>query len=56
MVWLQDTRIEIIDNAIERGHIRHALFDFDGTISHPRRVAAGNGASDAGNLISNPAL
>lgn len=25
--------IEIIHNHIERGHIRHALFDFDGTVS-----------------------
>ena len=27
------TMIEIIHNHIERGHIRHALFDFDGTVS-----------------------
>jgi phosphoglycolate phosphatase len=25
--------IEIIHNHIERGHVRHALFDFDGTVS-----------------------
>ena len=31
--FLPGTRIEIIDAAIERGRIRHALFDFDGTIS-----------------------
>jgi phosphoglycolate phosphatase-like HAD superfamily hydrolase len=27
------TDIEIINHRIERGHIRHALFDFDGTVS-----------------------
>jgi len=31
--FLPGTRIEIISPGIERGHIRHALFDFDGTIS-----------------------
>lgn len=31
--FLPGTRIEIIDAAVERGRIRHALFDFDGTIS-----------------------
>ena len=31
--FLPDTQIEVIDAAIERGRIRHALFDFDGTIS-----------------------
>lgn len=31
--FLPGTRIEIIDAAVERGQIRHALFDFDGTIS-----------------------
>jgi phosphoglycolate phosphatase len=30
---LTGTQIEIIHDSIERGHIRHALFDFDGTIS-----------------------
>ena len=30
---LPGTQIEIINDAIERGNIRHALFDFDGTIS-----------------------
>jgi len=30
---LNDTAIEIINPHIQRGHIRHALFDFDGTIS-----------------------
>jgi phosphoglycolate phosphatase-like HAD superfamily hydrolase len=30
---LQESSIEVIRSDIERGHIRHALFDFDGTIS-----------------------
>ena len=33
MVFLQDTDIEIIDTNVDRGHIKYALFDFDGTIS-----------------------
>ncbi len=33
MRFLNDMRIEIINPHIRRGHIRHALFDFDGTIS-----------------------
>ena len=31
--FLPGTAIEVINDNIERGHIRHALFDFDGTIS-----------------------
>ncbi len=31
--FLPGTHIEIITPGVERGHIRHALFDFDGTIS-----------------------
>jgi len=31
--FLPGTDIEIINPRIERGHIRHALFDFDGTVS-----------------------
>lgn len=31
--FLPRTHIEIINPHIERGHIRHALFDFDGTVS-----------------------
>jgi len=31
--FLSKHNIEIINRHIERGHIRHALFDFDGTIS-----------------------
>ena len=31
--YLADTQIEIINSEIPRGKIRHALFDFDGTIS-----------------------
>jgi len=30
---LSNTSIEILNPHLERGHIRHALFDFDGTIS-----------------------
>jgi len=33
MVWLSGSRIEIIHERVARGHIRHALFDFDGTLS-----------------------
>lgn len=33
VVVLPETCIEIINPQIERGHIRHTLFDFDGTIS-----------------------
>lgn len=33
MTFLDSTQIEIINPHIPRGHIRHALFDFDGTIS-----------------------
>ena len=33
MVSLENTPIEIINPHIERGRIRHALFDFDGTVS-----------------------
>ncbi len=33
MMFLDDTCIEIINPHIQRGHIRHALFDFDGTVS-----------------------
>ena len=33
MAFLDSTHIEIINPHIQRGHIRHALFDFDGTIS-----------------------
>jgi phosphoglycolate phosphatase len=31
--FLPDTSIEILNPDLRRGHIRHALFDFDGTIS-----------------------
>ena len=31
--FLPGTGIEIFNPAVERGHIRHALFDFDGTVS-----------------------
>ena len=31
--YLPNTKIEIIDSAVPRGRIRHALFDFDGTLS-----------------------
>lgn len=31
--FLRGTNIEIINEAVERGRIRHALFDFDGTLS-----------------------
>lgn len=33
MAFLPETHIEVVDPHVERGHIRHALFDFDGTIS-----------------------
>jgi phosphoglycolate phosphatase len=33
MTFLDSTHIEIINPHIQRGHIRHALFDFDGTVS-----------------------
>ncbi len=33
MTFLPNTHIEIINTDIKRGHIQHALFDFDGTIS-----------------------
>jgi len=33
MSFLPGTQIEIIHEDIERGYIRHALFDFDGTLS-----------------------
>jgi phosphoglycolate phosphatase len=33
MTCLPGTHIEIIQSHLERGHIRHALFDFDGTLS-----------------------
>jgi len=33
MTFLENTHIEIINPHIPRGHIRHALFDFDGTVS-----------------------
>ena len=33
MAYLDDTHIEIINPHVPRGYIRHALFDFDGTIS-----------------------
>jgi len=33
MTFLDSTQIEIINSRISRGHIRHALFDFDGTVS-----------------------
>ncbi|MCC6442246.1 MAG: HAD family hydrolase [Armatimonadetes bacterium] len=33
MHFIPDTQIEIIHPDLERGHIRHALFDFDGTLS-----------------------
>ena len=32
-IFLPNTSIEILDPNLFRGHIRHALFDFDGTIS-----------------------
>lgn len=31
--FLPDTCIEIVNHHLDRGHVRHALFDFDGTIS-----------------------
>jgi len=31
--YLPGTQIEIVNPAIPRGHIRHAVFDFDGTLS-----------------------
>ncbi|MEJ2559096.1 MAG: haloacid dehalogenase-like hydrolase [Anaerolineae bacterium] len=33
MTCLPNTHVEIIQPHLERGHIRHALFDFDGTLS-----------------------
>ena len=33
MTFLENTHIEIINPRVPRGHIRHALFDFDGTVS-----------------------
>lgn len=33
MPFLHSSQIELINESIERGHIRFALFDFDGTIS-----------------------
>jgi phosphoglycolate phosphatase len=33
MTFLDDSPIEIVNHGIPRGHIRHALFDFDGTLS-----------------------
>jgi phosphoglycolate phosphatase-like HAD superfamily hydrolase len=33
MAFLDDTHIEIINPHVPVGHIRHALFDFDGTVS-----------------------
>ena len=33
MRFLHDTPIEIVNPRIRRGHIHHALFDFDGTVS-----------------------
>ena len=33
MTLLENTHIEIITPYVPRGHIRHALFDFDGTVS-----------------------
>ncbi len=33
MTFLENTHIEIINPHVPRGHIRHALFDFDGTVS-----------------------
>jgi len=30
---LPGTAIKIVNPRIERGHIRHALFEFDGTVS-----------------------
>ncbi|MDH4137449.1 MAG: HAD family hydrolase, partial [Anaerolineae bacterium] len=33
MRFLNGTSFEIINPHIQRGHIRHALFDFDGTVS-----------------------
>jgi len=37
MPYLNGTQIEILNPHIERGHIRHALFDFDGTVSLIRK-------------------
>ncbi|RJP34538.1 MAG: HAD family hydrolase [Candidatus Omnitrophota bacterium] len=31
--YLPNSQIEIINDAIERGHVRHVVFDFDGTLS-----------------------
>jgi len=33
VTFLENTHIEIINPRVPRGHIRHALFDFDGTVS-----------------------
>ena len=33
MTFLDDSPIEIVNQSIPRGHVRHALFDFDGTLS-----------------------
>ena len=33
MTFLENTHIEIINPHVPRGHVRHALFDFDGTVS-----------------------
>jgi len=33
MMLLENTHIEVINPHVPRGHIRHALFDFDGTVS-----------------------
>jgi phosphoglycolate phosphatase-like HAD superfamily hydrolase len=33
MTFLENTHVEIINPRVPRGHIRHALFDFDGTVS-----------------------
>jgi len=37
MAFLDSPPIEIINPHIQRGHIRHALFDFDGTVSLIRK-------------------
>ena len=43
---LPGTEIRILNKNLERGRIKYAIFDFDGTISILRRMGTDHGAGD----------
>ena len=45
LTHLNNTSIELV-RAVDGQNIRHAVLDFDGTLSHTRRLAECDGTND----------